>query len=160
MTFNKLIEKYKKKRITVGIIGIGYVGLKLLLQFANKKVNVIGFDQDTNKLNLLKKNLSPISYINNSEIKKIKYFTSYESDYSKVDKSIYNKVIAKANLEEFIEDYQSRKNLKLGSKGIMVSGGEGQRISLARALYKNSELLFLFDFHKSTSLLFQANANA
>ncbi len=86
MTFNKLIEKYKKKRITVGIIGIGYVGLKLLMQFANKKVNVIGFDQDTNKLNLLKKNLSPISYIKNSEIKKIKHSTSYENDYSKINK--------------------------------------------------------------------------
>ena len=74
---------------------------------------------------------------------------TYESDYSKIDKSIYNKVITEANLEEFIEDYKLRKNLKLGSKGIMVSGGEGQRISLARALYKNSEILFLDEFTSS-----------
>ena len=64
---------------------------------------------------------------------------TYESDYSKVDNIIYNKVITEANLEKFVENYETRKNLKLGSKGIMVSGGEGQRISLARALYKNSE---------------------
>ena len=74
---------------------------------------------------------------------------TYESDYSKVDNSMYDKVIVEANLEEFIKDYQSRKNLKLGSKGIMVSGGEGQRISLARALYKNSEILFLDEFTSS-----------
>jgi ATP-binding cassette, subfamily B, bacterial PglK len=74
---------------------------------------------------------------------------TYESDYSKIDKSIYNKVITEANLEEFIEDYKLRKNLKLGNKGIMVSGGEGQRISLARALYKNSEILFLDEFTSS-----------
>ena len=36
-TFNKLIEKYKKKKFQVGIIGIGYVGLNLLLQFSKKK---------------------------------------------------------------------------------------------------------------------------
>ena len=74
---------------------------------------------------------------------------TYESDYSKVDKLIYDKVITEANLQEFIEDYQSRKNPKLGSKGITVSGGEGQRISLARALYKNSEILFLDEFTSS-----------
>ena len=31
----------------------------------------------------------------------------------------------------------------------MVSGGEGQRISLARALYKNSEILVLDEFTSS-----------
>ena len=86
MTFNKLIKKYKKKDIKVGIVGIGYVGLKLLLQFGKNKVNVIGFDKDTKKLSLLKKNISPISYIKNLEIKKIKNFTSYEADYSKLNK--------------------------------------------------------------------------
>ena len=65
---------------------------------------------------------------------------TYESDYSKVDNSRYNKAITEENIEKFKENYKSRKNLKLGSKGIMVSGGEGQRISLARALYKNSEI--------------------
>ena len=74
---------------------------------------------------------------------------TYESDYSKVDKLIYDKVITEANLQEFIKDYKSRKNPKLGSKGIAVSGGERQRISLARALYKNSEILFLDEFTSS-----------
>ena len=34
----------------------------------------------------MKKNISPISYIKNLEIKKIKNFTSYEADYSKLNK--------------------------------------------------------------------------
>ena len=50
---------------------------------------------------------------------------------------------------KFVENYETRKNLKLGSKGIMVSGGESQRISLARALYKNSEILVLDEFTSS-----------
>ena len=85
MTFNKLIKKYKKKEIKVGIVGIGYVGLKLLLQFGSNNVHVIGFDKDAKKINLLRKNISPISYIKNSEIKKIKNFTNYEVDYSKLN---------------------------------------------------------------------------
>ena len=50
MTFNKLIKKYKKKEIKVGIVGIGYVGLKLLLQFGNNNVRVIGFDKDETRI--------------------------------------------------------------------------------------------------------------
>lgn len=84
MKFNTLLENYKKKKITIGILGIGYVGLKLLIQFANKKFQIIGFDRDLRKINLLKKNFSPISYIDSSEIKKIKNFTSYESNFFKV----------------------------------------------------------------------------
>ena len=60
------------------------IGLKLLLQFGKNKVNVIGFDKDT-KTKLIKENISPISYIKNLEIKKIKIL-SYEADYSKLNK--------------------------------------------------------------------------
>ncbi len=84
-TFNKLIEKYKKKKFQVGIIGIGYVGLNLLLQFSKKKIKVIGFDQDKKKLHLLKKNISPISYIKNSQIKNKRKFVNFETDYSKIN---------------------------------------------------------------------------
>ncbi len=83
-TFNKLIEKYKKKKFQVGIIGIGYVGLNLLLQFSKKKIKVIGFDQDKKKLHLLKNNISPISYIKNSQIRSKRKFVNFETDYSKI----------------------------------------------------------------------------
>jgi UDP-N-acetyl-D-glucosamine dehydrogenase len=84
MSFNKLIKKYKKKKIKIGIVGIGYVGLKLLLQFAKNKVQVLGFDNNLEKLNMLNKRISPISYIKNSEIKKTSNYSSYNNDYSKL----------------------------------------------------------------------------
>jgi len=84
MSFNKLIKKYKKKKIKIGIVGIGYVGLKLLLQFAKNKVQVLGFDNNLEKLNMLNKKISPISYIKNSEIKKTNNYSSYNADYSKL----------------------------------------------------------------------------
>lgn len=53
---NKVIEN----KFTVGIIGLGYVGLPLALEFAHKGINVIGFDLDEFKINkiLKEKNLT------------------------------------------------------------------------------------------------------
>ena len=39
--------------------------------------------------------------------------------------------------------------MKLGNKGISISGGEAQRIALARALYKDSQVLVLDEFTSS-----------
>ena len=51
----KILNKIKNRQLSIGIIGLGYVGLKLLLQFANKKFKVSGFDNDLKKIRDLKK---------------------------------------------------------------------------------------------------------
>ena len=73
----KILKKIKNSQLSIGIIGLGYVGLKLLLQFANKKFNVSGFDNDLKKIRDLKKGKSPISYITNKDINKIKKYTKF-----------------------------------------------------------------------------------
>ena len=70
MGYQILKNKIVKKKITIAILGLGYVGLPLALSFSKKKFKVIGFDNDINKINLLKKNKSYISTIKNSRIKK------------------------------------------------------------------------------------------
>tara|TARA_A100001015_G_scaffold40493_1_gene44407 strand:- start:2209 stop:3489 length:1281 start_codon:yes stop_codon:yes gene_type:complete len=53
-----LLYKLKSNRFSIGIIGLGYVGLPLSLKFVNKKINVIGFDINSKivkQLNLKKK---------------------------------------------------------------------------------------------------------
>ena len=47
-----IIEKYTNKDITVGIIGLGYVGLPLSKAFCDKDIKVIGFDIDKSKIEL------------------------------------------------------------------------------------------------------------
>ena len=42
--FNSIKSKILKKNFTVGIIGLGYVGLPLALTFCEKNIRVIGFD--------------------------------------------------------------------------------------------------------------------
>ncbi|HMS63865.1 MAG TPA: nucleotide sugar dehydrogenase [Ignavibacteria bacterium] len=63
---NKVIEN----KFTVGIIGLGYVGLPLALEFANKGIKVIGFDLDVFKINkILKEKKSYIKHIPSAKIK-------------------------------------------------------------------------------------------
>ena len=46
----ELVQKIKDKSAKVGIIGLGYVGLPLGLEFAIKGFDVIGFDVDEKRL--------------------------------------------------------------------------------------------------------------
>ncbi len=62
------IGKMKAKTSTVGIIGLGYVGLPLAQAFCAQSINVIGFDIDQEKINLLKTGKSYIKHISNEVI--------------------------------------------------------------------------------------------
>ena len=42
----KLANKLSNKSFTLGIIGLGYVGIPLSLTFLRKGIKVIGFDLD------------------------------------------------------------------------------------------------------------------
>lgn len=50
-----MIEKIKQKKVTICIIGLGYVGLPLLQLSHKKGFNVIGFDKDVKKVDKVQK---------------------------------------------------------------------------------------------------------
>ncbi|HOK80958.1 MAG TPA: nucleotide sugar dehydrogenase [bacterium] len=58
---------------SIGVIGLGYVGLPLVLRFARKNFNVIGFDTDKSKVELLNKGKSYISHIPDKDIQGVKH---------------------------------------------------------------------------------------
>lgn len=55
-----------------------------------------------------------------------------------------------ANLDELIESLPMGYNTRVGSAGISLSGGQNQRLLIARAIYKNPDFLF---FDEATSAL-------
>lgn len=60
----KLTNLINGKEAIVGIIGLGYVGLPLAIHFGQKGFRVIGFDIDTNKIDMLHLGKSYIKHIN------------------------------------------------------------------------------------------------
>lgn len=64
----KLISSIESKEARVGIVGLGYVGLPLLLRFQKKKFPVIGFDNNLNFISQLNDGISPINHISNKKI--------------------------------------------------------------------------------------------
>jgi UDP-N-acetyl-D-glucosamine dehydrogenase len=65
---NNLILKIKDKSAVVGVIGLGYVGLPLSLEFVLKGFNVIGFDVDESKILFLNSGKSYIKHISEDRI--------------------------------------------------------------------------------------------
>ena len=63
-----LTEKIKSRQARLGIIGLGYVGLPLVLNFRKAGFRVTGFDIDKNKIDCLKKGRSYIKYIDVSPL--------------------------------------------------------------------------------------------
>lgn len=67
-----------------------------------------------------------------------------------IDKQKLRKAIEIANIQDFIEALPLSYNTKIGNEGIGVSGGQKQRLFIARAVYKSPEYIF---FDEATSAL-------
>lgn len=63
-----LVESIKDRSCTVGIIGLGYVGLPLIDAFTNAGFRCLGFDVDAQKVESLKRGKSYIKHIDDSKI--------------------------------------------------------------------------------------------
>ena len=76
----KLLKKIDKKKVKVGIVGLGYVGLPLVKLFVKNKIEVLGVDLDNNKI---KKLQAGDSYISSNNLKDFHYFKFKKKIYLK-----------------------------------------------------------------------------
>ena len=60
---NELLTKINDNSATIGIIGLGYVGLPLVIRFVEENFKVIGFDIDSAKCSTLNSGKSYIRHI-------------------------------------------------------------------------------------------------
>ena len=65
---NGLLKKINNKSAAIGIIGLGYVGLPLVIRFMEEKFKVIGFDIDDEKCRKLNAGESYIRHITEKSI--------------------------------------------------------------------------------------------
>ena len=59
----ELIQKIDDRKYTVGIVGLGYVGLPLMWTFHSNQIPVMGFDIDENKIDAIKSGKSYIKHL-------------------------------------------------------------------------------------------------
>ena len=80
-----LINKINNREVTVGVIGLGYVGLPLVLRFSEVGFKTIGFDIDKEKVNDLNKGNTYFKHIYSQDVKAaVKCGFTATADFSKI----------------------------------------------------------------------------
>ena len=80
----ELLKKIELKEANIGVVGLGYVGLPLAIEFCKAGFKVIGFDIDDKKVELLKQGKSYIKHIDSSRITDNGSRFSPTTDFSKL----------------------------------------------------------------------------
>jgi UDP-N-acetyl-D-glucosamine dehydrogenase len=70
-TAKQTAEKILSQKAKIGVVGLGYVGLPLALEFAKKGFNTVGIDLSETKINLLNQGQNYIEDLDDSEIKAV-----------------------------------------------------------------------------------------
>jgi UDP-N-acetyl-D-glucosamine dehydrogenase len=81
-----LLGKIESKDVVVGVVGLGYVGLPLLMEFVEEGIKTIGFDIDQKKVDSLNNGKSYIKHINSQRVKSVRDSKLFEatSDFTRI----------------------------------------------------------------------------
>lgn len=81
-----LLQKINENKAVVGVVGLGYVGLPLLMEFVEQGFTTIGFDVDQFKVDKLNAGQSYIKHIDGDRVKAVRESKLFEasSDFSRI----------------------------------------------------------------------------
>lgn len=85
----QLINKIESKKTVIGIVGLGYVGLPLMLRYVDEGYKVLGIDIDSEKVEKLNDGLSYIEHIPSNDIAKAKEKNLFQAttDFSRASEA-------------------------------------------------------------------------
>ena len=143
---------YQRTTAIVGTSGSGKTTLlKLLMKFYEPNSGEIKLG-NTNLKNISPRNwrqhcgvVMQEGYVFNDTIAQN---IAIGEDY--IDKQKLKKSVETANIKEFVENLPLSYNTKIGNEGVGISGGQKQRLFIARAVYKSPDYIF---FDEATSAL-------
>lgn len=159
ISFNNVSFKYNQEQVlenisfkikkgeTVAIVGHSGAGKSTIADLLIRFYDVVEGSINIDNINVKKINLSQLRNLmgvvtqdsilfNDTVINNIAFGVEIEN--SQVLESA-----KMANADEFIENLDEKYETFIGDGGNKLSGGEKQRLSIARAIYKNPEILIL-----------------
>ena len=81
---HNVYEKLKNRTTSLAVVGLGYVGMPIAIAFAEKGLDVIGFDNNETKIELYKSGIDPTKEVGDDVIKRTTlHFTSDECELRK-----------------------------------------------------------------------------
>lgn len=81
---HSLLQKIKQRQIVIGIIGMGYVGLPLAVEFARSGIRVIGIDVDREKVEQLQAGHSHILDIRDTDLQAVSSEFQATADFNRL----------------------------------------------------------------------------
>jgi len=139
-----------KKGDRVGIIGESGSGKTTLLDLivgllepTSGKIFIDDTELNAKNIKSWQKNISTVSQfiylIDDTVVNNITFGLSGDNiDYNKV-----NECIKLSMLDSFVDEMSNNSTFKIGENGVRLSGGQRQRVGIARALYKDAEIIVL-----------------
>lgn len=143
-----------RKGETVGIIGKSGAGkttfVDILIGLLKPGRGVLYIDDKPQEYNYL---LGKVGYIPQKvELIEgsIRENIAFGIDPNQIDEAKLDRAVKDAQLEEFVKELPEGLDSNVGERGVRLSGGQCQRVGIARALYTNASLLV---FDEATSAL-------
>ena len=141
---------------SVGVVGTSGSGkttiIDILLGLLKVQNGTIKSD-DKNIFDNYSSWLSHVGYIPQSIFMmdaSIKENIAFGISPEEIDEERVWKVLEQAQMKEFVEELPDKLDSAIGERGVRISGGQRQRLGIARALYHDPELLI---FDEATSAL-------
>jgi ABC-type multidrug transport system fused ATPase/permease subunit len=157
--FSKILILQSKKNKFIGIIGHSGSGKTTLVDIISGLLKVDQGDIFIDNVNI-NDNLSALTnkiayvpqdvFLLEDTIKSNIIFSELSEGNQNYNEHKLKKAIENSNLTNFVDNLSNKLDTYIGEDGVQLSGGQKQRIGIARALYKDSDIII---FDESTSAL-------
>lgn len=150
----------------VGIRGESGVGkttlFNLLLGFYTPTIGTIAIDGEKLTAANRRKWQNAIGYVSQNVFiadSTIAANIALADDPESIDRQRLERALAAADLKQFVDSLPKGADTPIGEAGNRLSGGQRQRIGIARALYKDCDVLFFDEATSSLDSRTEANIN-
>jgi len=152
MIKDELLEKIRSHRATVGVIGLGYVGLPLVLRFGEEKFSILGFDVDGEKVRKLNAGQSYIRHIPGERLQHLRETRQFEAttDFSRLEEA--DAIIICVPTPLTAKKDPDLQYIEKTGEFIVKTLRKGQLISLESTTYPGTTDEILLETFKSTGL--------